>query len=337
VPVELSELLSTAHVVSLPLRSRFRGLIERELLLFEGPNGWAEWSPFTEYPDAEASVWLAAAIEFGFGASPVELRDKIGVNATLPAVAAAAIPKVLNKFGSFRTVKIKVAEAGQSRAEDLARAIAVRDLYPTASIRLDANGGLSVAEALELIGALRRADLQLEYFEQPVATLEEMLELGRALKDQGDNTRLAADELVRKASDPIAVAKAGAADILVLKAAPLGGVARAIEIAGMAKLPVVVSSALESSVGLSMGMQLAACLPDLTMDSGLGTAALLAGDVTRDPLLPEDGWLSPRKIEVDAGKLQLFAAEDHRGDWWIERLERCFKLYSESGIQPVQP
>ena len=229
-PVELSELLSTARVVSLPLRSRFRGLIERELLLFEGPNGWAEWSPFTEYPDAEAAVWLSAAIEFAFGAKPQELRNRIGVNATLPAVAPAGISKVLSKFGSFRTVKIKVAEAGQSRADDLARALAVRELYPAAKIRLDANGGLSVAEALELIGALRKADLQLEYFEQPVATLAEMLQLGQALKDLGDNTLLAADELVRKASDPVAVARAGAADILVLKAAPLGGVARAMRL-----------------------------------------------------------------------------------------------------------
>jgi len=321
---ELAQLVSAARVVSLPLRTKFRGLNDREMVLFEGPNGWAEWSPFVEYPAEEAAVWLAAAIEFAYGNLPKINRQSIPVNATLPAVAPDQVAKVLARFGEFKTVKIKVAEAGQTMDQDLARIAMVMELYPNAKIRLDANGGYEVEGALELAKELVKRSVPLEYLEQPVESIAEMAELRLKLDELG--VKIAADESVRKVSDPLAVAHANAADVLVLKAAPLGGIAAAIRIASEADLPVVISSALESSVGLSMGAHLAAALPNLEFDCGLATAALLAGDVTRTPLMPVEGEIDVRRVTVDEDLLNTFKAEEHREDWWLERIEACYKL-----------
>jgi O-succinylbenzoate synthase len=322
----LTDLLASARVVSLPLRTKFRGVVDREVMLFEGPNGWAEWSPFLEYPDEEAAVWLSAAIEFAYGKTPALVRDRIAVNATLPAVSVDQVETVLARFGTFSTVKIKVAEPGQTPGQDVDRIVAVRKLYPEAKIRLDANGGWSPELAFSFIKALAGQGIELEYLEQPCKTIDELARLRQMIADSSFNVLIAADESVRKASDPMAVVEAEAADILVLKAAPLGGVSRAMEIARGAGLPVVVSSALDSSVGISMGAHLAAALPDLRFDCGLATASLLAGDVTRNPLLPVDGFIEVRRVEIDQQKLDIFEAEDHRIDWWVDRLDRCFKL-----------
>ena len=321
-----AELTQTVRVVSLPLRNKFRGLTQREVLIFEGSEGWAEWAPFIEYPDEEAAAWLTAAIEFGYSKLPDVPRQKIPVNATLPAVAPDQVAAILARFGSFATVKIKVAEAGQSQAEDIQRIKAVRALYPNAKLRLDANGNLSVEQALQLIRDLDSQEIPLEYFEQPVETIAELAEVKLTLAKDQIPVKIAADESVRKVTDPLAVAQANAADILVLKVAPLGGISRSLEIAREAGLPVVISSALDSSIGISMGAHLAALLPELNFDCGLGTAALLAGDVTREPLMPIDGQIDVRRVNVDQEKLQIFQADDHRVDWWLERLERVYKL-----------
>ena len=320
----LADLVSAARIVALPLRTKFRGLEEREVLLFEGPNGWAEWSPFIEYPDEEAAVWLNAALDFAYGSLPQLHRHRIPVNATLPAVAPDLVEKVLNNFGEFSTVKIKVAETGQGLQDDLDRIFKVRQLYPEAKIRLDANGGYDIATATLLANAMYENGVPLEYLEQPVESIAAMAELKLQVNRFG--IKIAADESVRKVSDPLAVAQANAADILVLKAAPLGGINRALEIAAEAELPVVISSALDSSVGLSMGAYLAASIPDLEFDCGLATSALLAGDVTREPLRAESGFIDVRRVEVDKSKLEIFKAQDHREDWWLERLERVYKL-----------
>lgn len=322
----LSELLGSAAVVSIGLRTRFRGLLEREALLFKGPEGWAEWSPFTEYSDEEAAVWLRAAIEFAYQPTPALQRNQIGINATLPAVSPDQVEKVLGRFGRFSTVKIKVAEHGEDLSADLARINRVVELFPDAKIRLDANGGYTVLEALNLSKTLLENKVPLEYLEQPVASIGELAQLRVELKRNGLEVQIAADESIRKATDPMAVVHAGAADILVLKAAPLGGIRQALEIAAEAALPAVVSSALETSVGLSMGAHLAAALPELTFDCGLGTASLLIGDVSSSPLKVIDGQLEVRRVEVDQSRLDTFRAEDHRADWWLERLERCYKL-----------
>lgn len=321
-----SAIRASARVVSIGLRTKFRGVTQREALLFEGPNGWAEWNPFIEYSDTEAKLWLDAAIEYAFGELPALERTRIGINATLAAVAPEAVEKALAPFGAFRTVKIKVAESGQDLNQDLQRVIKVWQTYPEARIRLDANGGYSVDQAIAIAGMMLENGITLDYFEQPCATVPELIQLREKLVRYSDQVRIAADESVRKASDPLAVARAGAADILVLKAAPLGGINRALEISKEAGLPVVVSSAIDTSVGISMGLHLAAALPELEYDCGLGTAAMLIGDVTREPLIAKDGYLDVRRVEVDADRLQVFTAEDHRCDWWLDRLERCLAL-----------
>ena len=319
----LAELVARAHLVSLPLRVKFRGVLEREVMLFEGPNGWTEWSPFVEYEDAEAATWLAAAIEFGWGTIPAPKTKQIRVNATLPAVPAEKVAEVLGRFGSFDTVKIKVAEPGQSIDDDVERVIAAHQAHPVARIRLDANGGFTVAQAVELVERLDEAGVGLDYFEQPVTTIAELAEARICLNRLG--VQVAADESVRKVSDPLAVAMAGAADLLVLKAQPLGGVGAAAAIANEAGLPWVVSSALESSIGISMGAHLAALNPR-DVAHGLGTLSLFAGDVCDEPLRPVDGRLEVKRVSPSESRLQIFKAEDHRMDWLLERLERCYRL-----------
>lgn len=326
----LSDLLSTARVVKLPLRTKFRGLTEREILLFEGSQGWAEWSPFVEYETEEASVWLKAAIDWAFNPQPEPLRNFIAVNATLPAVDASEVEEVLARFGRFSTVKIKVGEPGQTIVDDMARILRVKVLYPDAKIRLDANGIFSIEQALALIAALEHAHIKLEYFEQPVSTIAELAELRLQLKKNGTELLIAADESVRKTSDPMAVVHAAAADLLVLKAAPLGGVSQTLAISQQANLPSVVSSALESSVGLSMGLHLAACLPDFEMANGLATAQLLAADVCSQPLLAENGSIELRRVAPESDYLDRFQADEEHTEWWLERLSDCA---AELGIQ----
>lgn len=319
----LSELLPDAHVVSLPLTTRFRGIQTREAVVLAGPQGWTEFSPFVEYDDAEAATWLAAAIEYGWTATPAPVRDSVRVNATVPAVAAAAVPAVLARFDGCRTAKVKVAERGQTLADDVARVRAVRGaLGPEGRVRVDANGAWNVDEAERALHALSEFDL--EYAEQPCASVEELVELRERLADW--DIPIAADESVRKASDPLAVARAGAADLLVIKAQPLGGIRRAREIVVEAGLPAVVSSALDTSIGLSMGVALAASLPRLDFDCGLGTASLLAADVTAAPLRPVGGALGVGRVEVDPDLLAAHRAAPERERWWLDRLERCHAL-----------
>ena len=321
----LRELLDSARVVAIPTRTRFRGITEREAVIFESPAGASEFSPFPEYGDAESSRWLAAAIEFGWSELPRTLRERIAVNATVPAVPAAEVPGVLARFPGCRTAKVKVAELGQTLADDIARVAAVRAaLGDDAHVRVDANGGWSVADALAALTQLAVFDL--DYAEQPCASVPELAELRERLADAGVEMRIAADESVRKAEDPLAVARAGAADLLVVKAQPLGGIAPALRIIAEAQLPVIVSSALDTSVGVSMGLHLAAALPEgvLAGACGLGTVALLAGDVVDRPLLPEGGELPVRRMTLDAAALDRFRATPERERWWRERIERCY-------------
>ncbi|WP_434809839.1 o-succinylbenzoate synthase [Microbacterium sp. bgisy189] len=319
----LSDLTTEFHVVALPLVTRFRGVETREALLLRGPEGWSEFSPFVEYDDTEAATWLAAAIDFGWREQPAPVRDRIPVNATVPAVTADAVPGVLARFDGCRTAKVKVAERGQRLADDVARVRAVREaMGPEGRIRVDANGGWNLDEAEHAVHAL--AEFDLEYVEQPCASVDELAQLRTRIRYMG--IPVAADESVRKADDPLAVARAGAADLIVVKAQPLGGIARALEIVADAGLPAVVSSALDTSVGLSMGVALAASLPDLEFDCGLGTASLLAADVTASPLTPRGGGLPVARVEVDATLLERHAASDERREWWTQRLRRCHAL-----------
>ncbi|MGW9629469.1 o-succinylbenzoate synthase [Agromyces sp. NPDC055520] len=330
---EPNELLATARVVALPLVTRFRGIDVREAVLFEGPEGWTEFSPFVEYGDDESSAWLAAAIDYGWVPAPPAFRDRIPVNATVPDVDPDSVAAVLARFPGCRTAKVKVASPDQTLAQDVARVRAVREaLGPEGRIRVDANAGWNVDEAEHAIHEL--APFDLEYVEQPCPSVAELAEIRRRTKYMG--VPIAADESVRRAGDPLAVAEAGAADLLVIKAQPLGGIHRALELIGRTGLPVVVSSALDTSVGLAMGAQLAASIASLEFDCGLGTASLLAADVARSPLIPDGGSIPVGRVLPDPALLDRYAASPERTEWWMDRIVRCHSVLAESAASPAE-
>ena len=303
-------------VFDVPMRVRFRGQTRRSGVLLRGSAGWGEFSPFPDYDDVTCVRWLAAAREAADDGWPTPVRDSVPVNAIVPAVDPVTAHDLVTASGC-RTAKVKVAETGQVLADDIARVEAVRDaLGRHGRVRVDANGAWSVDEAAD---ALNRLDaFELEYAEQPVRTLEEMAALRKRV-----DVRLAADESVRTAEDPMRVAGLDAADIVVLKVQPLGGVRRCLEVAEACGLPVVVSSAVETSVGLAAGVALAAALPDLPFACGLGTGLLLDADVTEASLLPVDGMLPVGPVAPDP---ELVDADAETQEWWQERLARVEAL-----------
>jgi o-succinylbenzoate synthase len=308
-----------SRVYSIPMTSRFRGIVVREGMVLEGPAGCGEFCPFVEYSDRESRPWLEAAVEAATVGWPPPVRDRVLVNCIVPAVDPGRAHGIVAGSGC-RTAKVKVADHPASLAEDLARLEAVRDaLGPAGSVRCDANGRWDVDTALSVIPLLDRAAGGLEYVEQPCATLAELAAVRRKV-----DVLIAADESIRRAEDPLRVAVAGAADIAVIKCSPLGGVRRSLEVAEAAGLPCVVSSALETSVGLAAGLALAGALPALDFACGLSTLSLLAGDVVPEPLRPVDGHLPvPRRApSPDPALLEEFAANDERTAWWEARLRR---------------
>ena len=321
---DLDALLDGLAVVAIPLRVRFRGITVREAALIRGPVGWGEFAPFLEYPPAEASRWLAAAVEAAWVGWPAPRRDAVPINATVPAVTPDRVPEVLARFPGCTTAKVKVAEGGQTLGADLDRVATVREVMgPAARIRVDANGGWSVAEATEALGRL--ADYGLEYAEQPCATVGELRELRAALARNETGVLVAADESIRKVDDPLRVAREQAADIVVVKVAPLGGVAPALEVVRASGLPAVVSSALDTSVGIAAGLALAAALPDLPYACGLGTVGLFEGDVATPPLLPAGGVLPVGAVGPDPERLARYAAPPERVRWWRQRLRASYE------------
>jgi O-succinylbenzoate synthase len=296
---DLAGLLGTLRAFAIPMRTKFRGITVREGALIQGPAGWGEFSPFTEYGPAESARWLASAIESATAAWPAPRRDAVPVNVTVPAVDPQRAAAIVAASGC-RTAKVKVAEPGQPESDDIERVAAVRDALdaagPRGRIRVDANGGWSVEQAVRLLRQLARYSL--EYAEQPCATLDELAQV-RRLTD----IPVAADESIRKAEDPLRVRAAGAADIVVIKVQPLGGVRAALRVAEACGLPTVVSSAVDSSVGLAAGVALAAALPELPYACGLATMALMTGDVTAAPLAEEAGALPVRRPPVDPAAL----------------------------------
>lgn len=321
---ELADLLEHLQVVSIPMNTRFRGITTREIALLHGPAGWGEFSPFLEYGPPEASRWLASAIECAWRDWPAPVRDLVPVNATVPAVDAREVPAVLARFDGCRTAKVKVAQAGQRRKDDLDRVAAVREVMgPEAHVRVDANGGWDLAQATDALAALAAYDL--EYAEQPCATVDELAALRRALARAGVDVPVAADESIRKADDPMRVVRMGAADVAVVKVAPLGGVHAALAIAGETGLPMVVSSALDSSVGIAAGVALAAALPQLPYACGLGTVNLFTSDVVADPLVPRHGDLPLRRPRPDAELLGRLEAPADRRAWWMQRVRDCYR------------
>jgi O-succinylbenzoate synthase len=296
----------------IPMRVRFRGQDRRQGLLIQGSAGWGEFSPFPEYDVVESARWLAAAMEAANDGWPPPLRTRIPVNTTVPAVGPEQAHVLVTASGCT-TAKVKVAEAGQPLADDIARVEAVRDaLGPGGQIRVDANGGWSLDEAATAL--LQLTKFGLEYAEQPVASLSDMAALRRRV-----DVRLAADESVRKADDPLRISGLEAADIVVLKVQPLGGVRSCLEIAEACGLPVVVSSALETSVGIAAGVALAAALPDLPFACGLGTVPLLDGDVCTASLVPVEGALPVTLSAPEPDRLGSVAADQAADLRWQRR------------------
>jgi o-succinylbenzoate synthase len=311
-------------VYAVPLRTRFRGITVREGMLVEGPRGWGDFCPFPEYDDAEAAAWLAAAAEQATVGWPAPVRARVAVNVTVPAVDPERAHALVAGSGC-RTAKVKVADRPGSLADDVARVEAVRDaLGPGGAVRVDANGAWDVDTAVVAVRELDRAAGGLEYVEQPCRTVDELAAVRRRV-----DVRIAADESIRRAEDPLRVAVAGAADVAVLKCTPLGGVRRALRVAEAAGLPCVVSSALETSVGLAAGLALAGALPELDLACGLGTTSLLVGDVVTDPLRPVDGHLPVPRTSPSPDPA-LLAAYTHpdpdRTRWWRNRLARVVEL-----------
>jgi O-succinylbenzoate synthase len=302
------------------MRTTFRSLNVRETALIKGESGWGEFAPFVEYPDQESLPWLESAIEAADKALSPALRESIPINATVPASNnEAEIEQILSWYPGVDTVKIKV---GTGIKEDLARIKAVRKYLPKAKIRIDVNGSWSVKEALSNISAIYEVtgDL-LEYVEQPVASLDELKQLKEGMSV---DVKIAGDEVLRKAKDPFAISLYGAIDILMLKVSPLGGIKRAMDLASHHKLPVVISSALESAVGISYGLALAARVPNLDYACGLGTSALFKQDVSDIPIV--NGAIKATGYPIDLDRVERYELKGERLEWWRNRISRVWNL-----------
>ncbi len=303
-------LLETLRVVALPMKTKFRGVTVREVALIQGEYGWGEFSPFLEYDDAESAPWLACAIEAATQPKPQIFRTEVAVNGTIPALNdKEELERVVNSFPSVSTFKVKV---GSNASEDIARINVLRSLRPHAKIRIDANGLLSVEQAVSLLQLVG----DIEYIEQPCATIQELRELKKRI-----DVKIVGDEVLRKAKDPFAIDLTGAVDYLMLKVQPLGGIKRAHQLAQHHKLPVVVSSALESAVGINYGLILAASFEDMNFDCGLGTGSLLAKNVAQLPIV--DGKIQISDAVPNLDGLDVSA---DRFEWWKNRIMRTAEL-----------
>jgi len=304
------QLLDTLRVIALPMKTKFRGITVREVALIKGPHGWGEFSPFLEYDDAESAPWLASAIEAATTPKPKLYRTSVAINGTIPALNEPAdLKRVVDSFPGVTSFKVKV---GNDLAEDLARVNVIRNLQPQAKIRIDVNGLWSVDQAEAFLSAVG----DIEYVEQPCATIEEL----RELKSR-TSVKIVGDEVLRKAADPFAIDFTGAIDYLMLKVQPLGGIKRAHALAEHHNLPVVVSSALESAIGINYGLTLAASFETMNFNCGLGTGSLLAADVAHLPIV--DG-----KIEITEFEPQLDGLDvaSDRFEWWKNRIMRTAEL-----------
>ncbi len=312
----LDDLLATLRVITIPTRTNFRGVTYREVALIQGPQGWGEFSPFLEYDDNECAPWLASAIESATVARPERFRNEIAVNGTIPELNdKKEIEALMRTYSGAKTFKVKV---GSNLTQDVMRVARVFSNAPKAAIRVDVNGLWSVDEALTNLYAYYEEIGPLEYVEQPCATIEELRELKRRIKIP---LRIAADEVIRKATDPFKVELTDVADILMLKVQPLGGIRRSLEIAQHHGLPVVVSSALESAIGIEYGLELAASISDLNFDCGLATGSLLTRDVAEHKIV--DGKIALGQISP---KLDGLEVSPDRFEWWKNRIMRVGKL-----------
>ncbi len=309
-------LLESLRVVALPTKTNFRGVSVREVALFKGEYGWGELSPFLEYGYEECVPWLASAIEAATKPLPTLFRSAVKVNGTIPATNDKnVIDSIIASYKGVKTYKVKV---GDNLSEDIVRLARIRSLGRDIKIRIDVNGLWSVKDALTNLYAFYEEVGPFEYVEQPCATLDELRELKESIHIP---LKIAVDEAVRKAKDPFAINLEGAADLVMLKVQPLGGIARAHEIAQHHNLPVVVSSALESAIGINYGLGLAASFNEMNFDCGLGTGFLLSSDVAHLPIV--NGEIALSEIEPNFEGLEVSA---ERFEWWKNRIMKTAEL-----------
>jgi len=309
-------LLESMRVIALPTKTNFRGINVREVALFQGEYGWGEFSPFLEYDYQECAPWLMCAIEAATKPRPQLYRNSVRVNGTIPATNDKSVIKSLvETYQGVKTFKVKV---GDNLGEDIVRLAQIRSLGRDIKIRIDVNGLWSVQDALTNLYAFYEEVGPFEYVEQPCATLEELRELKASIHIP---LKIAVDEVLRKAKDPFAIDLSGAADLVMLKVQPLGGIARAHQLAEHHKLPVVVSSALESAVGINYGLQLAASFPEMNFDCGLGTGSLLRADVASLPIV--NGEIEITEVEPDFNGYEV---APERYEWWKNRVMKTAEL-----------
>lgn len=307
------------YPVRIPMRHPFRRVDHREAVLMKGPSGWGEFSPFPDYPPVVTARWLAAALELACGSIPDAGRSAIPVNVTVPAVAPDTAASLVAESGAS-TAKVKIGNPGDTEADDEERLAAVRDaLGASGHIRIDVNASWDLETASRCLESLSRFNLQ--YAEQPVATIEDMSELRRRT-----DVPIAADELVRESRHPLRILEKGAADVLILKCQPMGGVVRVLDLARRSTVPVVISSALETSVGMYAGLLAASLLDELPYACGLGTVALIEGDPTLSPLIPRNGMLEVRRPEPDPDLLERWRPKPSRSDELLRRLRAAAEV-----------
>ena len=317
--MDLNQILETLRVAQLSMRTQFRGITTREVALFEGPVGWGEFSPFLEYDDIESANWLKSALEAATINNFPSYRSSIKINGTIPATdSAEEIENLIASYPGAEVFKVKV---GTNTESDLARLRRVKKLAPNANLRIDVNGSWGVDEALQNIESIYGEVGELEYVEQPVEDLDSLKRLKERLTV---DVKISGDEVIRKARDPFAINLDGAVDILMLKVSPLGGINRSLLIAEHHKLPVVVSSALESAIGISHGLRLAAALPNLEYASGLATGSLFTSDLATHEI--RDGAISITSQTPNLEALERFAVPRERLEWWRERIKDCWEV-----------
>ncbi len=320
----LDSILESLKVIALPTKTDFRSVKVREVALLEGPKGWGEFSPFVEYQPSECVPWLVSAVEAATVTPPEMLRTKIEVNATMPAInGRESIAEVLSWFPGCTTVKIKV---GADLREDLARIATVCDFAPLAKIRIDVNGSWTVGKAIQAIYAIREI-CELEYVEQPCGSIDELRELKKRV---AFSVMIAGDEVVRKAVDPMTVDLSDAIDVLLLKVAPLGGIRKSMEVAAHHGKPVVVSSALDSAVGISYGLRLAAVFPEMNYACGLGTGQLLSADVASLPII--GGMMAVDSVVPESRQIEKYSISPDRLDWWRTRVRETWNAGAKDWI-----
>jgi o-succinylbenzoate synthase len=333
--MSITEVAEQSVPFALDLKGKFRNTQVRTGALISGPSGWGEFAPFPEYNDEVCSRWLAGALESAFGIFPAKLRSSVPVNAIIPIFSVqetiAAVETAVQNHG-MTTFKVKVSGPNQvALSDDASRVKAVRStleqLGVEGKIRIDVNGNWNLTQAISELKILDDAAGGIDYVEQPCETISELIELKVEMQNWSHPIQIAVDESLRMSSSIDVAQIRSAADIMVVKAIPLGGVQRSLDLVNEIGLPAVVSGSLDSSVGLSSGIALAASIPQLYGSCGLGTGTLFAQDLVTPTTLPTHGELVVRRASPDAHLLAAAAAKVNESDrlWWRERIVRAWQ------------